>query len=156
LEHGTLPKLEFTPGRYTLEFIATQTTGTVGLSSSAATQTVVYDSVSVREVLRPNAVQTTTANQPPLDLTSNPLRIGAAASTSLVATMPSAITGAKILVADQNGVALTTADIASGAYTVQSTNALRERVVLKGDTPEADIDAVKRNMMRAWKLSEAV
>lgn len=44
-----------------------------------------------------NAIQTTILNMPPLDLTSSPLRIGAAAGTTLVATMPEALTNVWVI-----------------------------------------------------------
>ena len=101
-----------------------------------------------------DAVQTTIANQPPLDLTSNPLRIGASAGTSLVATLPSAIADGIMLRASGGNVYQETMSFTAGqAYNVVSNQGFAERVILAADTPAEDVEKVKANMVRAWKAS---
>ncbi|NJL72044.1 MAG: hypothetical protein HC888_10880 [Candidatus Competibacteraceae bacterium] len=104
-----------------------------------------------------NAVQTTAGNQPPLDLTANPLRIAASADKSLVATLPSALPDAQIIALQDHGVTYDRRPVPSvDPYLVQSGQSFKERLILAGDTPSADVKNVMLNIREAWKNPRAV
>ncbi|NJO55300.1 MAG: DUF1566 domain-containing protein [Rhodospirillales bacterium] len=104
-----------------------------------------------------NAVQTTAGNQPPLDLTANPLRIAASADKSLVATLPGALSDAQIIALQDHGVTYDRRPVPSvDPYLVQSGQSFKERLILAGDTPSADVKNVMLNIREAWKNPRAV
>lgn len=146
---------------YDLFLPATATSGVarfyVAVAGSFASPSIELASFSVKEVLRPNAIQTTTANQPPLDLTSNPLRIGAAADTSLVATLPANIADAQIIALQDHGVTYDRRPIPSAdPYIVQSVTSFKERVILSPDVSSTEVRNIMLNIKRAWKNPRAV
>ncbi|NJL70612.1 MAG: hypothetical protein HC888_02830 [Candidatus Competibacteraceae bacterium] len=104
-----------------------------------------------------NAVQTTAANQPPLDLAANPLRIAASVDKSLVATLPSAIADAQIIALQDHGVTYDRRLVPSvDPYLVQSGQPFKERLILAGDTPPADVKKVMINIRESWKNPRAM
>lgn len=104
-----------------------------------------------------NAVQTTILNQPPLDLTSNPLRISAAAGTTLVATMQANVADAQIIALQDHGITYDRRPIpAADPYIVQSGTSFKERVILSPDVSATEVRNIMLNIKRAWKNPRAV
>jgi hypothetical protein len=96
-----------------------------------------------------NAVQTTTAAQPHVDLSEARLPISAAAGTYVAATLPSGLTNAYQLRVDhEKNVHLSLIpSIASGAYELNA----NEQHILKSDTPASDLVAAARNASQFWQ-----
>ena len=104
-----------------------------------------------------DAVQTTAANQPPLDLDSNPLRIGASAGKTLTATLPADIADAAIIALQDHGVTYERRPIPSAdPYSVVSGTSLKERVILSPDVTAPEVRNIMLNIRRAWKNPRAV
>jgi hypothetical protein len=149
---GLIPTVTGVASRH-ITFVATQTTHHVKIFAGfASTAKSNWDNISVREVLTTNAIQSTASAMPPLDLSANPLTIGASAEKSLVATIPTTITNAKVIRALNGAVAVTTETVSAGAFTVQNATAYSELAVLAADTPDADVAKVAAAMRRAWSL----